>query len=453
MAQERVLPENVSAVIGQLADGRKLLGDRLHLLASPLYVNSLYMLGGTAASGMLGFVFWMVAARWSSSFDVGLATTAIASATLVTALCDLGLSIALIRTITSQHRYLLTIVNTIGAAGWIVSGTSALVFIFGIPLFAPRLDLLRHDLFMCCLFILFIMMNYVLSLQDSIAMALRKASHLFWRNLACNLPSLLLLPIILPAVSDFRGLLAAYFLPNLLVALYTGLFLMPRYLNGYRFFGSLKLTALKDILPYGIKNYVSNTLWGIAGFLLPIIAINVATPEATAQFFVIWTVFSFLLIIPRSVSASMFVEGNIQRGKLGIIALRAFALMVGIALPGMIFLWFFGSSILYLFGHTYVDTDLLRILLVSLPPFAVNSICFIVLRIKERGAHLIGYCFLVSMAILASASLLIPMYGLHGLALGWLAGHALMAIPAVVVGLYAMLRVARRKVYEYQTNR
>ncbi|MCU0495075.1 MAG: oligosaccharide flippase family protein, partial [Chloroflexaceae bacterium] len=404
----------------QPTDGRFWLRRWLALLTSPLYINSLYLLGGTAASGVLGFVFWIVAARWSSAADVGLATATIASVALLIALCDLGLTVAMVRTITGQHPRLLTLVHAMSAGGWVVSGLAALVFIVGIPLFAPRLDVLRHDLVTWGLFCVFVMMNYVLMLQDAIAMALRRASYVFWRNLACNLPSVMLLPLVLPIVSDFRGLLAAYCLPNLLVALYTGLRIMPRYLPGYRLFGVPNLAAFRELLPYGLKNYVSNLLWGVAGFLLPVLAINVATAAATAPFFVIWTMFSFLLIIPRSVSATMFVEGNIQRGDIGVISLRAFALIIGITLPGALLLWFAGDFVLHLFGRSYVDMTLLRILLASLPAFAVNSICFVMLRLKERGGQLIGYCFLVSAAILCSATLLVPGYGLHGLALGWL---------------------------------
>lgn len=428
-------------MIGQLLGLRTL--QRFQILFSPLHINSLYLLGGTAASGVLGFLFWIIAARWSSTANVGLTTATISSTALIVSLCDLGLSVTLIHAITKQHSQHISIIHTISALGWMISGVAALVFLFGIPIFAPKLEILQDDIAVCCLLLLFVMVNYVLGLQDGIAMALRKAKYVFWRNLACNLPSLVLLPIVVSFLSDFRGILIAYCLPNFIVVLCTGLYIMPRYITGYKLFGEIRISTLKEILPYGLKNYVSNILWGIVGFALPVLSINIATPSETAKFFIIWTIFNFLLIVPRSVSASMFVEGTIRDEKLQSIALRALMMISIILLPGFIFLWFFGNNILLLFGKNYVDTHILRILLVSLPFFSINSIYFIALRVKNNLLQLISFSFLTSFSIISCIIFLIPRYGLHSLSLGWLFGHAFVTM-LVVFPIIGISRFAHR---------
>src|ERR1700733_11587922 len=58
--------------------------------------NSLFMMASTVAAGLLGYVFWIVAARVFSSIDVGIASAVISLCSTVALLTYLGPSAMLV---------------------------------------------------------------------------------------------------------------------------------------------------------------------------------------------------------------------------------------------------------------------------------------------------------------------------------------------------------------------
>src|SRR6478752_7636604 len=66
-------------------------------LGDPLYQTGYYLILGTGITGLLGIVFWAVAAHAYSARSVGLNAAAISAMTLVSGACTLGLSAVLIR--------------------------------------------------------------------------------------------------------------------------------------------------------------------------------------------------------------------------------------------------------------------------------------------------------------------------------------------------------------------
>jgi O-antigen/teichoic acid export membrane protein len=63
----------------------------------PLYRNAYYLMANAATTSLLGFVFWMVVAKFYSPVDVGLASATISAMGLLASLSNLGLGFGLIR--------------------------------------------------------------------------------------------------------------------------------------------------------------------------------------------------------------------------------------------------------------------------------------------------------------------------------------------------------------------
>ena len=410
---------------------------------SPLYTNSMYIMGGTAATSILSFAFWMLAARNGSPEIVGVASTSISSATLLMSLCDLGLGTALIYYSSMRQRHTTGLINSITSTGWILSGLAALVYVIGIPYFAPGLTIVRENIPIAIVFILFTVASYGITLQDALLLSSNKAKYVFWRNIACNLPSLLLIVPAIYLFRDFRALLIAYCLPNIIVAVSMGLFIIPKSNPGYVLFKPIKLIDISEFIGYGIKNYISNIIWSIPALVLPIIAINISSASEAGKFFFAWTIFNFVLIIPRSITASMFVEGSRDRLMLHKIIRKSTTMIVAVALPAVALLWVLGSYLLLLFGKEYTDTSFLRILLLSVIPFSVNSVCFIALRIKGSMLYTSGFCAMLSIVVLGFIAYLSQSMGVVGLASGWLIGQSLVALFAFVWYACSMIMIYR----------
>ena len=66
-------------------------------LRRPLYANSLYLLANFSMNAVVGFVFWLIAARFFDAKDVGLATSTVSAISLLALLSRVGLDMRLIR--------------------------------------------------------------------------------------------------------------------------------------------------------------------------------------------------------------------------------------------------------------------------------------------------------------------------------------------------------------------
>lgn len=437
-----MLSFHVSALIAWF-QGRQFLTWRSRIVRfarSPLSTNSLFLVGGTIASALLGFVYWAIAARLTSPAEVGIATAAIASTSLLITLCDLGIGTSIIYFAARKPESATTLINTSVSLGWLLSGGAGLIFLLGVPFFAAGLEPIRTNLWLAILFLLFTIMNYLLTLHDAMMLTQRRGVVIFARNILCNLPSVFLIaPLALAGIP--MAPFIAFCLPNIFVAILFSLLLLPRVVHGYRFFGRIDRLQLAQMTSFSLATHLANLVWGSTTFLLPIIAINYLTPEQTGYFFINWTLANFVLIVPRSVISALFVEGAHQQ-KLAPLVLRASMLIVGLALPPLLFIWFWNGLLLGIFGQDYVDEPLLRLLLLTIVPFVINSIVFMILRLQAKLRLALLYAIVVSGSVVLIAVLLAPLYWGYGLAWAWLIGQSIGACSALV--LYGGRIFARR---------
>jgi len=436
--------------MGDAINGYKEFADFRQRIASPLFINSFYLMGGPVASAGLGFVFWMLAARSTQAADIGIATAAIAGINLLMALSDLGLGTAIIHFASSDRKAATGLVNTIIALGWICISIATVIFLMGVPFWSPGLMPIRNDIALLFFFFVYSAFNYVLALQDAGMLSQGRASYVFWRNIACNLPSVLLVLPLVNLIGGHGSLFWAYGFPNVIVGLFVGLMILPRAFEGYRFFGTITTDVLGKIAAYGLANYAGNILWGIPAYVLPLIAINTLTAEETGYFFIIWTIANFALIAPRMVSYSLFAESSRNNKNLASASIHSIMLILVLVTPIIVVLWFWGDFILGLFGQSYINLSLLRLLLISIVPFSINSIYFVILRVRRRLKQIILFSALVASSILALASVFVRVMGIEGLAMGWLFGHSL---AAVIVSMIVIAKILAKRLVASKADR
>lgn len=408
----------------------------LQKLQSPLYRNSLYVLGATGISAVSGFVFWIIAAQNTSPADVGVTQGALAAATLLKSIGDFGLSFSVIYYASSKQENAGPLINTVISAGWLISFATSLTFILLIiPTFSDGLIIIREDAYLFVAFALFTAVDAILALQDAAMLSQKRGDYVFWRNMACNIPPIFIVLILTQFSQDVRALFIAYTIPNMIVGIIIGKYVLPRQFEGYRFFGKFDLSVMKRIASYGIANHMGNLLWGIPSYVLPIIAVNVLLPDLSGYFNTNWLLFTFLLIIPRSVTLSMFVEGSSDMEQLLPIAVRSMGMILILSFPITVFLWFFGEFVLSIFGEDYATVDTLHILLLSVVPFAINSVFFVMLRVQKQLTLLVFYSGFVAGGVVFFIWLLADPTAMEGIATGWLIGHS---IPAALITLWVV---------------
>ena len=119
------------------------LSGLLDYLRSPLIRSGYALILSSAATSVLGFVFWVVAARSFTSAEVGLAVAAIAATDLIANLGNLGWKSGLMRfageTGIGARRLIRTAYGTAGAAATV----GGVIFLIGQPWWTPDLSELR----------------------------------------------------------------------------------------------------------------------------------------------------------------------------------------------------------------------------------------------------------------------------------------------------------------------
>lgn len=420
----------VRALAARLQDSR-LLGSSVVLLAS------------TLVSSGCGFFFWALAARMASQEAVALATAAVAVGGLLLSLVDLGLGPTIIARVGRDPHQGGPLINAAIAAGWLFSLVAALIFLIGIPLWAPGLLSLRHTPLLAITFVGFTVLSYLLTLQDAAMLAIGRSGFIFWRNLGCNGTPLLLLFPMTALVGPFAAPLLAFCLPNVAVGLVAGAFVLPRTVAGYRLFGRLDLAQLRGIAADSLGMHAMGLVWGSMGFLLPIIAVNTVGLAGASSFAISWMLISVLLMVPRSVTGALFAAGAADLARLAAATRRAALMLATIGLPAALVLWLVGPTLLGFFGPDYINAPLLRILILATLPFTVNSVVFVVLRVQRCIGLGLLFVVFVAACTLALASILGARMGNIGLAWGWLAGQSVGALGAGVGTL--LLSLWRRR--------
>lgn len=396
---------------------------RLAQLRAPLYRNSIYLFGGTFISAGFNLIFWFVGARTTSAADVGIAQASIGSALLLILLADLGLATALpyyAAKESSPSEY----VNTSIAAGWLFSSISVIIFWIGLPIFAPSLLILRFDPWMLAFFFLFTTFNFVIGLQDAAMLSQRNGKYVFWRTLAANLPSTLLLILLLFIEHSYRTMFVAFVLPNIVVGILVGWRVLPRFFKGYRFLGRPDSATILKMTRFGLFNYVNNILWGAGTLLLPLIVSNSLTPAVTGYFLINLTLLNLVLAVPKTVSNSMFVEGARHRENLASIALRSLMFMLLLVSPLILGISLLGGIVTNLFGANYVMMPTLRLMMLTVLPFTLTSVLMNFFRLLHKYKVSLSFSALVTASVLLFTNLLGRAGGAEGIALGLLVGYS-----------------------------
>lgn len=405
------------------------------ILFSPLYRNSLYLMAATITSSGAGFVFWWVSAQITSPSDVGLASAAIAAITLLKSIGEIGLSTTLIHFGASQEKGAVKLLSTLIVVKWFLMLVITLGFVVGLPIFSPGLMPLYDSPAVLIAFIIFTVIDGILALQDLAMLNLGKGQYVLFRQLACNLPPTVLLLIFAQFVTTYEALFLAYVIPNMVVGVVTSLYVLPNNYPGYRFFGSFNLEIFRNVLPYGMANYISDLLWSLPGNLIPVITISILSADETGFFNISWLIFGVVLIIPRVSTTSMFVEVSKNKDAIWVNALKTIRFVVLLITPICVVMWLFGDFILSVFGKDYSNIELLRILLLSAYPFSINSVHYIMLRAIGNLWNITIFALFSALATSVSLFVLSSIYGMNGIGYAWLLGQSLtMIFPLVVIG-------------------
>jgi O-antigen/teichoic acid export membrane protein len=403
------------------------------LWRNPLYSNALYILTAHLATAVFGFVFWVMAARFYSAGDVGLASALISAMNLLSIVSGLGFGYGLIRFLGASKEPVALINSSFTIVGS-VSAAAGVIFILGTGLWSPALVYARTNHIYLLIFVLAVSAAAVSGIADNTFIAKRMAGYMLARNIAFNV-SRLVLPVVLAAPLESFGIFASWGAAASVSLLLGVVVFLPRAQSGYRLSLSLDRKAVGGMFRFSFENYLSDVFW-LAPILIlqSVVVVNLLGSESNAYFAVAWAMGGILNAIPAAVSMSLLAEGSHDEEGLEQSFWRSLKMTFLILIPAVILVSVPADKLLLLFGSEYSQNaaTLLRLLAVSAFPLALNYLYFGTKRVEKR-LRVVIYLIVLAGAITVGLSyLLMPHMGITGAGVAWLVCQTLIALVVVI---------------------
>ena len=152
-------------------------------LHDPLFKNAYFLMFSSLTAAGAGFFFWLIAARFYATQDIGLASAIIAAMGLISMLSLLGFDISLVRFL-PERKDRAEMINTCLTISFLVSLTLALIFVAGINIWSPSLIIIRENKFLLLLFVAFTSVAPMAGLlQGGVFAGFRKTEYSFYQTI------------------------------------------------------------------------------------------------------------------------------------------------------------------------------------------------------------------------------------------------------------------------------
>lgn len=386
----------------------------------PLLMNSALMFATTVLMAGGGAVFWVIAARLAEPADVGLAGSLVAAGDSLGLFAQLGLNIALLRTLPQSTRPAADVVTSslvVVAAG----GAFALGYALLLPWTSPRIGEVLDSPVAIAIFCVLVAATALNVLSDSVFLGINRV----WSYLRLNGLLMSALKCVLPLLLAGAGALGLYGSVGGAIACcaVASIWVILRHLPGRP-----SLTPSPQLLAtrrFAAAGYVTYMLTVLPLLVFPLIVINALGAEQGGAYFISFQVVTLLHAVVLAVANSAYAESErattgryrvVRKGGLTLLACSAAgsAAMI-VAAP----------YFLQVFGPHYVEsgTATLQVLSLATVGAAFNYWSAMRLRLADNLTAMI-LVQLVSTAVMLVLAVALAPYGTVWVAAAWGVGHA-----------------------------
>ncbi len=400
----------------------------------PLYRNGYALVVSSALTSVLGLVYWLVAARTLSAEAVGVGAALISAMTLLANLSQLNLKGVLNRFLPAAGPSSPLLVVRSYVVAMAVSMVASCLFIAGLDLWSPELGFLADRPDLGIWFVAATMAWTVFVLQDSVLAGIRQAGWVPVENLAFSVAKLVLL-VALAGAAPMLAAFVSWSLPLLAVIVPLNVLLFRRLIPNHvrRTEGRQQPISLRSMGGYLVADYAAYACWGGTVGVVPLVVLHFSGAEATAQFFVAWTIAYSLYLVSSGMCQSLLAEGALDPVRLAEHArgtLVEAAGLVGLATLVVVVL---APDLLGLLGEGYTNAaTTLRLLALSAVPYVVVAVYVNVARVERRMRTVVVAYAALGAIVLAVGLPLLDAIGIEGLGIAWLVAQSVVAAGLVV---------------------
>jgi O-antigen/teichoic acid export membrane protein len=399
----------------------------------PLYRSSFALMLTTGFNGLLGFAYWVLAARLYPKGAVAIGAGAISAMTLVSSLGWIGLQFVLLRFVPVAGGAQTRLVRVTYATAIGIGLAAAGIFLAGFAHLAG-LGALTDSPATVLLFMTSIALWVVFSLQDPVLIGLRRAGWVPIENATFGAIKAALL-IVLAASASAWAIFGAWVLGLVGLVVVINVALFGRLLKRDRGLPS-RLPPRRQLIRFATGHHFVAVTAAIPDSLVSLLVLGFMPGAANAYYYSAWAVsFSFRLLAVN-MSNALIVEGALAESKLRSLVLQVSRLALAVVIPLVIIVVLFADQIMRAFGADYAQAaNLLRLFAVALIPFTIVNFVVAVERIRQRVGPALLIAGVSTVATIGLDIWLIPSAGLSGAGWGWLIGQTLGAAIAIWISV------------------
>jgi O-antigen/teichoic acid export membrane protein len=386
--------------------------------------NALAVMAGKTLTMGLGFVFWLVAAHEFARPEVGLAAAVVAAMMLCTQLAIGGVGSALITCYGDHRRRPALLLDTSATVVVLSAFGAGCVFLAAAALGLHHLGIVAANPLYALLFVVMTVFGTVAILLDQLSIALGRGDQVLVRGVAfgaVTVAGVAFLPIVLHGADSFVIFVPWAVAGAVNVAL--GVAQLRRLVPGYRYRTRLDRPTARVLFRHGFPNYALTLAERAPGLVLPVIVAEVLSPAGNATWYAVWMMAWVVYTMPISAGLTLFAEGSHRPAQLHEATRDAVRVALLVGLAGSLVLAAFAHRALSLLGSQYGATGAapLRILLVAFVPLTFVQAYFATSRARRRLGEAVVVGWVTAVASVAVATAAGVMWGLVGMACGWLA--------------------------------
>ena len=396
------------------------------ILADSLLKNSIWLIIASFVSAFLGVIFWILASRYYNVQDIGIISAIFSATSLIASISMMGLPSALIYYLPRNIENNDKMINCSFLTCISISIIFSMIFLFGIDIFSPGLKILS-DIKFGIFFLILTVVTTISGLIGGIFISRRRSSYSMLKD---NLYHIIkIFSLVIFASLGILGMLISLSI-GIIFSVIIGFILLYK---TWRYIPKLKFDPIiKTMTRYSLESYVAGILYISPKLILPIMIINILSPESTGYFYIAFTAAGLLYGISCSISTSLLAESfNKQKFEQNIN--KAIIFNILLLIPGILFFIFFGKFILNIFNPIYAQnaTTTLIILSIASIPLSLINIYNGVRNSKNRIKSTIKMNFIVAILTIVLSAILMKTNNIEGIAIAFLISNIIGAVIVI----------------------
>ncbi|SDU82064.1 Membrane protein involved in the export of O-antigen and teichoic acid [Gordonia westfalica] len=387
------------------------------------------------ATGVLGFVFWTIAARGYSAAEVGRASALITSATLLATLSNLSIG--------SLYERFLPVAGTqarrIIASGRTVIVCAALLLGACFVLVGPTDTLFTTPLELW-LFPVFVVILGIFAIQDQTLIGLGRSRTVATKNISQSTIKLILVTALIPVGTGF-AVVWAWVIPASLIAFWVGMSTIRRRARAMA--GPGALPQPREIAQFYAGSLGITAVGVVVPLVVPLVIVTRLGTEMNAYFSICWLVVSTAAILLHATAAPFVATAAEPDADIRSATIRLIALCGGAGIAGCLILIGIAPWILAIMGPQYAEsgTDLIRLMALTLPTVSFVTVYTALARVRRRLRLAVVVQCIFGVVVLCGIVFAADRWGIIGVGYVYLAADIAVVLLLLVPGV-RLIRLA-----------